>query len=324
MRMFANFLFLVLFLLAASCSKDPVQKGDEAFQNDELLDAQNYYEKALKRDPKNDKLKEKLLITYFRTGKTFYETRRLVSSFEGQVKQGFAFLPEVVSDSLKGMIANTLLELAQAFRSAPAENDFQRKEYTQKAALYLNTALEYDSTNTAVIQELQEIENKQIANIIKKGQAYLKAGDKNPENYFIAEEHFLKALAQEPDNREAINNLATTRKKLLPIFDYSQFTPIAVLKRSTIGELLVFEIKIMNNTNRAMDLKGDGFYLIASDNTKTQGFFSEEFSMPYITITLASRQEAKGVVSFDAPPNKRYVKLEYKGEGKFEGFKYLP
>lgn len=324
MKMFAKILVLLLFFLAASCSKDPVQKGDEALQNDELLDAQRYYEKALKQDPQNDKLKEKLVITYFRTGENFYETRRLVSSFEGQVKQGFAFLPEVLSDSLREMIANTLLDLAKAFRSAPAENDYQRKEYSEKANLYLNTALEYDSTNTDVIGELEEMENKEIETIIKKGQRYFEAGSQNADNYFIAERHFLKALAQEPSNQKAIKNLIATRRKVLSIYDYSQFTPIAVLERSTIGELLVFEIKILNNTNSSMDLKGDGFYLVASDNTKVQGFFSQEFSMPYITKRLASGQEANGVVSFDAPSNKRYVRLEYNVEGKFKGFKYLP
>lgn len=324
MKVFAKIFFLLLFFLTVSCNKDPVQKGDEAFQNDELLDAQRYYEEALRHKPKDDRLKEKLLITYFQTGKNFYKTRRLVSSFEGQVKQGFAFLPEVLSDSLGKIIAYTLLDLAKAFRVAPAENDYQKKDYSEKAIQYLSTALEYDPTNASVIQELQEIENKEIEKIIKTGEAYFEAGEQNPDNYFIAEDQFLKVLAQKPDNREASRNLIATRRKLLSRYDYSQFIPITVLKQSTIGELLVFKIKILNNTNRPMDLKGDGFYLIASDNTKVQGFFSEEFSMPFLGKRLVSGQEAKGVVSFDAPTNKRYKKLEYDGGGKLEGYKYLP
>jgi hypothetical protein len=46
--------------------------------------------------------------------------------------------------------------------------------------------------------------------------------------------------------------------------------------------------------------------------------------MPYIAETLATRQEARGVVSFDAPADKRYIRLEYNGEGKLRGYKYLP
>lgn len=318
-----NILFVLIFGLAVSCDNDPVQKGDEAFKKDQLLDAQRYYEKALEESPKDDQLREKLMITFFRTGESFYQTRKLVSAYEGQVKQGFAYLPETLSDSVKKVIATTLLKLAQAFREAPSEDEYSRKELEDKATYYLKTAIEYDSTNTAIYEALDSIKGDEVTNLIKKGQAYHEAGEKKSENYFIADYYFLKALELEPDNKEAAKNLAQNRRKALTIYNYEQFTPIKILKRSMIGQLLVFEIKILNNSNRVMDLKGDGFSLVATDGSRLDGFFSEVFEMPYLTKKLSSGQEAAGVVSFQ-PTGKRYVRLEYNGGGKLTGSKSLP
>jgi len=72
-----------------------------------------------------------------------------------------------------------------------------------------------------------------------------------------------------------------------------------------------------------MDLKGDGFSLVATDGSRLDGFFSEVFEMPYLTKKLSSGQEAAGVVSFQ-PTGKRYVRLEYNGGGKLTGSKSLP
>jgi tetratricopeptide (TPR) repeat protein len=326
MKMLTNtILFAFIFsLVSVSCDKDPVQKGDEAFKKSQFLDAQKYYEKALKENPDDNQIKVKLMTAYFRTGETYYETKKLVTAFEGQVKQGFAFLPESPADSTKEIISNTLLNLATAFKEAPAENEYQKKELTDKAVHYLRESIKYDSSNTSAFDELESIKNEEIDNIIKKGEAYFKAGANKSENYFIAEDYFLDALELYPGNENASKFLKLTRNKILTIYNYEQFTPLKILKRSWIGELLVFEIKILNNTNRPMDLKGDGFYLIASDGSKLGGFFSEKFSMPYITKKLASGKEESGVVSFEASSNKRYIKLEYDGGEKFEGSKHLP
>lgn len=319
-----NFLIALILGLLVSCDNDPIQKGDEAFKKDQLLDAQKYYERALEENPGDDLLREKLMITYFRTGESFYQTRKLVSAYEGQVKQGFAYLPEVISDSLKKVIAARLLKLAQAFREAPAENEYSKKEFEDKAVHYLKVALEYDSTNTAIYDALQSIKGEEVNNLIKKGLVYQQAGEKKGENYFVADYYFQKALELDPKNKEAANSLRINRQKALDVYNYQQFTPIKILKRSMIGELLVFEIKILNNTNRVIDLKGDGFSLVASDGTRLEGFFSEVFEMPYLTKKLASGQEAKGVVSFQPTGSKRYIRLEYNGGGKLTGHKYLP
>jgi len=319
-----KFLLILILGLAVSCDNDPIQKGDEAFKKDQLLDAQKYYEQALEENPGDDLLKEKLMITYFRTGENFYQTRKLVTAYEGQIKQGFAYLPETVSDSLKKIIGATLLKLAEAFREAPAENEYSKKEFEDKAIHYLKTALEYDSTNTAIYDALQSIKGEEVTNLIKKGLLYHQAGEKKSENYFVADYYFLKALELDPKNKEAAKNLRLNRQKALTVYNYEQFTPIKILKQSMIGQLLVFEIKILNNTNRVIDLKGDGFSLVASDGTRLGGFFSEVFEMPYLTKKLSSGQEAKGVVSFQAPQGKRYIRLEYDGGGKIAGHKYLP
>jgi tetratricopeptide (TPR) repeat protein len=315
---------LIFSLVLISCDKDPVNKGDEAFKKGKFLDAQKYYEEALKEYPDDDQLKIKLMSTYFKTGRNFYETKKLVTAYEGQIKQGFAFLPESLSDSTKAIISNTLLELAVAFKEAPAENEFEKDKFTNKAIFYLKEALKYDSTNTQVYENLESIKNEEIENIIKKGEAYLKAGEKESENYFIAEDYFLDAFELDPENKKVIKLLKETRTRLLTIYNYKQFTPIKILKKSWIDELLVFEIKILNNTNRIMDLKGDGFYLLAANGSKLEGFFSEKFSMPYITKKLASGKEGAGVVSFEASSNQKYVRLGYDGGDKFEGYKNLP
>lgn len=324
MKRWSNIWLFLLISLILSCNKDPVQKGDEAFESDQLLEAQKYYQQALEQNPADSRIREKLILTFFKTGENFYQTRRLVTSFEGQVKQGFAYLPDPLTDSLRKEISRTLLKLARAFREGPARNEYQKKEFAEKSIFYLNTALEYDSTNTEVLEELQRITSEEIDGLMQKGMAYYQAGKQRPENYFTAEQYFKDVLALDADNREALKNLKSVRTELLTVYDYEQFTPLKITGRSTIGKLLVYEITIMNNTNRTMELKGDGFYLVASDGSRSGGFFSEEFSMPYLTKKLPSRKEATGVVSFEPQPGKRYVRLEYKGGDRFEGYKNLP
>ena len=325
MKIWSNvILFTLIFSLVLSCGGDPIQKGDEAFKKNELLDAQKYYESALNKNPNDNTIKEKLMTTYFRTGENYYETKKLITAYEGQVKQGFGYLPEPLSDSLKEEISIVLLKLAVAFRETPAENEFQKQEFTDKAIHYLNEALKYDSTNTAVFKNLKGIKDEEVENTIKKGERYLEVGKKESENYFAAENYFTDALKLDPGNQEAAKYLRLTRNKTLTIYNYKQFTPIKIMKQSWIGELLVFEIKILNNTNRVMDLKGDGFYLSAADGSKLSGFFSEKFSMPYITKKLPSGNELSGVVSFEAKKDGRYVRLGYQGGDKFEGYKNLP
>lgn len=317
-------LLLLIFGLVVGCDSDPIQKGDEAFKKDQLLDAQKYYEQALKENPRDDLLKEKIMLTYFRLGEDFYQTRKLVTAYEGQVKQGFAFLPEALSDSLRRVLGVTLLRLAEAYREAPAENEYEKKEFEDKAIYYLKTALEYDSTNTAIYAALNSIKGEEVANLIKKGLIYHQAGEKKSENYFVADYYFLKALELDPGNKEAAKNLSLNRQKALTVYNYEQFIPIKILKQSTIGELLVFEIKILNNSNRVIDLKGDGFSLVGSDGSRMGGFFSEVFEMPYLTKKISSGQEIEGVVSFQWPRGKRYIRLEYNGGGKLSGNKPFP
>lgn len=325
MKMWSNIiLFTFIFSMMLSCGGDPIQKGDEAFEKSEFLDAQKYYEQALNNNPNDNTIKEKLMTTYFRTGENYYEAKKLITAFEGQVKQGFGYLPEPLSDSLKGELSRVLVKLAVAFKETLAENEFEKKKFTDKAIHYLNEAMKYDSTNESVFKNLESIKNEEIENIIKKGELYLEASEDKSENYFVAENYFLDALQLDPSNQKAAKNLKLTRNKTLTIYNYKQFAPLKIMKQSWIGELLVFEIKIMNNTNRAMDLKGDGFYLSATDGSKLGGFFSEEFSMPYITKKLPSGNEASGVVSFETQRDKRYVRLEYQGGDKFEGHKNLP
>jgi tetratricopeptide (TPR) repeat protein len=316
--------FVFILPILVSCNQDPLQKADEAYKDGNWIDAQKYYQEALQQNPNDNALKEKIILTYYKTGEDYYQTRKLVRAFEGQVHKGLAELPPNVSNSTKTATIDILVKLALAYKNEPPTKIQDKQHNLNKCIYYLETALEYDSTNTTALAELEKLDSEEINEFLEKGNLYFSAGAKNPQHYLTAEYFYLKALEIDPRNKEARKQLWLARKKGLNILYKKHYSPIAIKKKYEIDELLAFDIIIKNNTNRVMPLKGDNFFLIAPDNTRYQGFFSEDFTMPFVTKNLAPGDTLKGVVTFEAPPKNSYATLEYDGGGKFQGHKNLP
>ncbi|MFQ5584915.1 MAG: hypothetical protein ACE5GL_10810, partial [Calditrichia bacterium] len=253
-----------------------------------------------------------------------YKTSKLIRAFEGQVQKGLMEFPADVSDSTKNFASRILVELALAYKVEPAVNPGEKQQYLNKSQFYLETALKLDSTNSNIIAEMEKLEQEQIQDLMKKGNRYFTAAKKNPKYYFTSEYYFAKALNIKPDYPDSRKRLKVVRERGLNLLDMTQLVPIAIRKKYQSGELLAFDVLVMNNSNHVMPLKGDAFFLFTPDSVKYAGIFSEQFAMPYVTKKLRPGEKLAGVITFEAPANWKYEFLEYNDRNKFIGRKGLP
>lgn len=323
-KMMNAIFFAFTLTLLFSCNTDSLKKGDEAFSNESYLDAKNHYIDALQKNPSDVKIREKVVYSHFRLGEEYYDRRNLLRAFEGQVKEAFGYFPEFPSDSLNKETSRVLSKLAIACRNCPPRNQIEKRNLEEKTVLYLQKASEFDSTNATIMAEFKAFKGEKVSELMNKANQYINATEKDPQYYFLAEFYYQKVLNIDPENQLAKNNLQISRKKSMNIFNLEQYAPIAISKKTEVENLLAFEVEVLNNTTRMMDLKGDGFYLLSRDSSKIKGIFSEDFLMPYVTKKLRRGEKIKGVVTFDAPVNGRYLQLAYEGEQKLRGFKNLP
>jgi tetratricopeptide (TPR) repeat protein len=313
--------FAFTLTLLFSCNTDPLKKGDEAFSNESYLDAKNYYIDALQKDPTNVKIREKVIYSHFQLGEEYYDKRNLLRAFEGQVKEAFGYFPDFPSDSINKETSRVLSKLAIACRNYPPQNQIEKRNLEEKTVLYLKKASEFDSTNAIIMAEFKAFKGEKVSELMNKANQYFKATNKDPQYYFLAEYYFQKVLNIDPENQIAKANLQMSREKSMNIFNLEQYAPIAINKKTEVENLLAFEVEVLNNTNRTMELKGDGFYLLRRDSSKIKGIFSEDFLMPYVTKKLRQGEKIKGVVTFDTPVNGRYLQLAYEGGEKLKGYK---
>ena len=61
MKSYRCILIGIIILIMASCGKAPMQKGDDAFQEQKYSEALKYYLEALKKTPNDETLREKIM-----------------------------------------------------------------------------------------------------------------------------------------------------------------------------------------------------------------------------------------------------------------------
>lgn len=318
-------LIILTTFLILSCSSDPVQKGDEAFQKQEYTKALKYYLDAYRQDTKNPLLKEKIARTYFKQGEQFYRMRRVLNAFQAKVDQGLTFLPDTVSENTQQLLSEVYLSLGKAYIETPPENIIQKREYYDNAAKYLQKALHYNPQNAQAQAAWEQFIEKNFSEMYNKGMDYFKRGKTNKSDLLIAEYYLTRALELKPDHLETYKALMTSRKKTLNLLDPDQELPFAVTDRITHDNNLSFLIVIHNNTDTPYHISADNFYLMTQNGSDIQGSTSKDFTNALQSKTLKTDEELEGVVTFNIKGVKgKITRIEYRIDGDVKGYKNLP
>ena len=226
-----QFIFIAAFLcllIIIGCGKPPMEKGDEAFNQQKYSEALKYYLEAVKEMPDNDVLKEKIATTYFKQGEIFWEKRRILRGIEARVNSGLSYVPDNPTPEMNKTISETYLTLALAYKNVKAENPFQKRQFFNKALESLEKSLSYDSTNTEANNTLTQFKEENFQEMLDKGIAAYRRGGRDRLQYITADYYLTNALKLDPDNNNAQRYLRLSRQKSLNLLDPGQDVPNAV------------------------------------------------------------------------------------------------
>ncbi len=309
-RIYVAFLTILTIAIFLHCGKDPVTKGDEAFQQRQYGEAVLNYEEALKAQPENDAIRKKLAIANFKLGEQLFKARHVIRAYEGRIKEGLKYAPKTPDAEFKRALSDAYLGVALAYKQTPPKNPTQREMFFQKTLEYLEKAQQADPTNTAAQEAYQQFVEENFENMLNKGIAAYKKGKKDPGQYLIAEYYLEKALQFKPDHPQAKKYLRLARKGGLDVLDMSKKYPIAITSQKRIKDWYAIFVVVRNNTPQDITVSPENFVLLAADESEYTGTTRPEFKPPFSRITLKPAQEAEGVVVFPVKGKPRFVRLE--------------
>ncbi len=325
MRAFTLFSAVVIFtILLMGCGKAPLEKGDEAFLQERYGEALKYYLEALKEQPEDPAIKEKIATSYFKQGEKIYKMRRVIPAFEARVETGMGYLPDTLSAKMKKTLSDVFYQLALAYKQAQPENPNQKKIFFDKTLKNLEKALSYNPNNIQAQQALKDFKKENFQEMLDKGINYYKKGKIDPLNYVAADYYLSNALKFDPESKKAEKYLRLARKKALNLLDPGQDVPFAITDQMRKGNQVAYLVVLHNLLGEDITVDASHFYLIDKDGGETVGKASDEFVSPLRQSTLKTDEEIEGVVTFSVKKGKKYVRLELRRGGEVLGYKNLP
>ena len=324
MKSYRCILIGIIILIMASCGKAPMQKGDDAFQEQKYSEALKYYLEALKKTPNDETLREKIATTFFKEGEIFWEKRRVLKAFEARVNDGLRYLPGFPSPEMNKSVSQAYLSLAFAYRDAKAENPFQKEQFFNKALENLKKAVRYDSTNAQANEAIAQLKTENFQKYLDRGISAYKKGRRDPLQYLNADIYLTNALRLDAENESAQSYLKRAREKSLNLLDPGQDVPFAITDQMENGDYLAFLIVVHNQLSQNIGVNASNFYLVSEDGKQVQGKTSGMFSTPLQPATVGNGDEIAGVVAFSLPIDKNNGRLEFRKNGDVLGYKNLP
>ena len=295
---------LLIGLLMFSCGKPPKEAGDEALKNGQYGEAIKLYTEALKTDPDTLKIKESIARAFFMQGEKIYTMRKVLSALEARIDLGMQNLPQEISPEMKQYTAKMQLLMAEAFIEAPIENDYQKKEYFDKALQYLEDANWMDPGNKEIEQKLADFKKQHFEDMLNKGKIYLQRGKNDPAQYLTAQYYLEKAHNFNPDDALAADLLKTVLKKTLNVLDPSKDFPMAITEQLYHEYYLANQIVLQNLSGKSVPVDASHFYLVDYEGKSYQGESSELFEGAMQKRTLNDGTETEGVVAFSVKKNR--------------------
>ena len=184
-----------------------------------------YLSEAKKATPENPAIQEKLALAYMLKGKDLHKKTNNIAAFTGNFSKGEEFIPAEPTPEFQVEYSNLLFDLATAYQNTRPENDVQKEDFMNKTIAFLETAIGYNPDHAEAEGLLNQIKSDNFSAILEKGKKLFSQAKKedNKDLYFTAEYYFKKANNFDPENKEALELLSSTRKKTLDVPDIGQY-----------------------------------------------------------------------------------------------------
>lgn len=317
-------IFVLVFTVLMNCGKSPLEEGDKAYREGNYGLALQHYFQAIKDHPDDPGLKTRIATAFFKQGEIVYQRGKVIRAFEDRIQRGEKYLPDSLSEDLQHTLSDTYYKLALAYKNGSPENPYQKKKYFENTLDNLEKSLEYNPENQEAASTLQSFKNQHFQEMLNKGKLYYSKGKQDALQYLAADYYLKNALKMNPASKEAARYLRLIRTRALNLLDPGQQVPIAVTDMMENGKYRAFLVVVQNQTPQNLPVRADNFFLIAEDGQAYPGKVSEIFSTPLNPITLPNGKETTGVVAFPLVKQKKFVRLEFRSNGKVLGYKDLP
>lgn len=328
-----KYLLVVLIfagLICIRCGGNPEQEGDQAYALGKYNQALTYFLEVKKSNPDNPSINEKIALTYMQRGYQLYQKTKKVEPFSGNFEKGENFIPETeTSEAFDLEYSNLLHKLGTAYHVVKPANAIQKEQYFSKTLDLLDLALTYNPDNQTAESTLVQIRADNFKETFEKGLTFFKQAksEKNPDLFLSAEHYLNRAVAFDPENKDARKKLTDARKKTLSILDMDSDLPMAIADKQYSDGHLLIAFTAVNNTGDALDfdpaklsLSADGDQLIGLDMP-----YTEKFDDGLIKKTnMAARKQLDGTLAFAIAKNKKIISLNYEMPSGKIIKKYLP
>jgi len=318
---------LTIFLFG--CGGDSYEDGVNALQKGDYNMAIKYLSEAKKATPENPVVQEKLSLAYMLKGKDLYKKTKNISTFTGNFFKGEEFIPAEPTLEFQVEYSNLLFDLAKAYQKTKPENDVQKEDFMNKTIASLETAIGYNPDHTEAEELLNQIKSDNFSSILEKGKKLYTQAKKedNKDLYFTAEYYFKKANNFDPENKEAVKLLSSTRKKTLDVPDIGQDLALAIADYQYSKGSYIFDVYIQNNTPDPINIKHANFIFMDKDG-KTYPLDKEKMKT-FKTKTLQEkslddRNPASGIIAFKMKKKAKVDYIGYKLDEEKTVKKYFP
>ncbi len=326
------YLITMLFIsaLLIQCGGNPEQDGDQAFAQQKYNQALSYYLQAKKADSGNQKINEKIALSYMNKGKQLFAKTHNVESFAGNFEKGENFIPETeTSPEFDTQYSAMLHELAKAYRQAKPANEIQKEQYFTKTLDLLDLALTFNPDNSAAEKTLADIKSENFKHTYEKGMRFLKQAkrEKNPDLYLTAEHYLKRAVFFNPDDKKAQSNLKAVRKKTLAVLDMDMDFPFAIADKQYKDGRLLLAFTALNNGGETMEFDPLKLILVTSDDQEISldVAYTEKFDNGLTKkMTLEPRKQIDGTLVFAVKKSRRIISLNYPLSEDKQVRKYFP
>ena len=326
------FYMFIIPVLIVHCADNTIQKADEAFNNGKYLQAINFYKTALQKNPQDEKLKEKMALSYMYNGELGYSKTGNVNAFAGNLEKARTFFPSVPSDAFNKIHSQILVELSKAYINAKPDNDIEKEEFFFESISTLEQSLELDSTNVEADSLLAEMKIKHFEKLLNTANSYYTRGakERNVDYYFAAKKNLNMAKKFNSTHPDVINLEVKLRRKLGGILDYHEGLSFAILRSLKEKEYFVAYLAIKNyltdsvninlNNFSVVDMKGNT-YNVSEKEMDVRRVYEPEY---LVNTTLTPQKSyVEGILVFSAPDSAEVQYISYKKDDTTSIRKYF-
>ncbi len=321
---------LIISALLIQCGGNPEQDGDQAFAQKKFNQALSYYLQAKKADFQNQKINEKIALSYMHKGQQLFAKTHNVESFSGNFEKGENFIPETeTSPEFDAQYSAMLHELAKAYRQAKPANEIQKEQYFSKTLDLLDRALTFNPDNGDAEKTLADIKNENFKQTYEKGMRFLKQAkrEKNPDLYLTAERYLKRAVFFNPDDEKALKSLKSVRKKTLAVLDMNGDFPFAIADRQYKDGRFLLAFTALNNGGETLTFDPLKLMLVTADEQEIalDVAYTEKFDNGLTkTVILEPRKQIDGTLAFAVKKSRRIISLNYPLSEEKQVRKYFP